>query len=167
MPPFFGGGDMVGTVTFEGTTYAPLPLKFEAGTPNYPAAACYAPALKMAEAMRNDADVFHEEHRIVMFLVEQLQKINGLRIAGLPRDMGNKVPVISFSVEGAHLADMALILDKMGIAVRSGLMCAEPLVRKFSDKGLLRISLLPYNTMDEAEYFMECLKKTLAMLKVI
>lgn len=167
MPPFFGGGDMVGTVTFEGTTYAPLPLKFEAGTPNYPAAACYAPALKMAEAMRSDADVFHEERRIVMFLVEQLQKINGLRIAGLPRDMGNKVPVISFSVEGAHPEDMALILDKMGIAVRSGLMCAEPLVRKFSDKGLLRISLLPYNTMDEAEYFMECLKKTLAMLKAI
>lgn len=167
MPPFFGGGDMVGTVTFEGTTYAPLPLKFEAGTPNYPAAACYAPALEMAEAMRSDAEVFHEEHRIVMFLVEQLQKINGLRIAGLPRDMGNKVPVISFSVEGAHPEDMALILDKMGIAVRSGLMCAEPLVRKFSDKGLLRISLLPYNTMDEAEYFMECLKKTLAMLKAI
>ena len=103
----------------------------------------------------------------MMFLVEQLLKVDGLEIAGLPKDMGKKVPVISFSVEGAHPEDMALILDKMGIAVRSGLMCAEPLVRKFSDKGLFRISLLPYNTMDEAEYFMECLHRTLKMLKAI
>ena len=167
LPPFFGGGDMVGTVTLEGTTYAPLPLKFEAGTPNFPAAACYVPALEFATRMRENNAVGAEEHRIMMFLVEQLQKINGLKITGMPKDMEKKVSVISFSVEGAHPEDMALILDKMGIAVRSGLMCAEPLVRKFSDKGLLRISLLPYNTMDEAEYFMECLHRTLKMLKAI
>ena len=167
MPSFFGGGDMVGTVTLQSTTYAPLPLKFEAGTPNFPAAACYAPALEFASRMRDDAAAKAEERRIMMFLVEQLLKVDGLEIAGLPKNMEKKVPVISFSVEGAHPEDMALILDKMGIAVRSGLMCAEPLVRKFSDKGLLRISLLPYNTMDEAEYFMECLHRTLKMLKAI
>lgn len=167
MPPFFGGGDMVGTVTLDGATYAPLPLKFEAGTPNFAAAACYAPAMEFASEMRGNDAVLAEERRIMMFLVEQLSKIGGLRIAGLPKDMGKKVPVISFSVEGAHPEDMALILDKMGIAVRSGLMCAEPLVRKFSKKGLLRISLLPYNTMDEAEFFMESLQRTLKMLKAI
>ncbi|MBO4571850.1 MAG: SufS family cysteine desulfurase [Bacteroidales bacterium] len=164
MPPFFGGGDMVGTVTFEKTTYAPLPLKFEAGTPNFPAAACYAPALEFADAVRKNAALRAEERCIMMFLVERLLKIDGLHIAGLPKDMEKKVPVISFSVEGAHPEDMALILDKMGIAVRSGLMCAEPLVRKYSENGLLRISLLPYNTMDEAEYFLECLDRTLKML---
>ena len=165
MPPFFGGGDMVGTVSIEKTTYAPLPLKFEAGTPNFPAAACYAPALEFADTLRKDAAIRAEERRIMMFLVEQLLKIDGLRIAGLPKDMGKKVPVISFSVEGAHPEDMALILDKMGIAARSGLMCAEPLVRKYSENGLLRISLLPYNTMDEAGYFLECLGRTLKMLR--
>lgn len=165
MPPFFGGGDMVDTVTFAKTTYAPLPLKYEAGTPNFTGQACFAPALEFAGKMRSNNEVHTAERANVEFLVERLLEIEGLHIYGLPKDIDRKAPVISLTVDGTHPSDIATILDKMGIAVRSGLMCAEPLIRRFSDKGMLRASLLPYNTMDECEYFVKCLKRTINMLK--
>lgn len=165
MPPYMGGGDMVDTVTFAKTTYAPLPLKFEAGTPNYVAASCYAPALKFAQQMRDNAEVAENEKKITAFLVEQLQAIDGLHLYGLPEDLGQKAPVFSFTVDGTHPSDIAQIIDKMGVAVRSGLMCAEPLIRRFSDVGMVRASILPYNTLAEAEYFISSLKRTINMLK--
>ena len=157
MPPYMGGGDMVDTVTLEKTTFAPLPLKYEAGTQNFIAASCFKPALEYASDAEFDKDM-------VPYLVEELERIDGLKIYGRPDDLKTKAPLLSFTVEGAHPEDMAQILDKMGIAVRSGLMCAEPLVRRFSDSGMLRISLAPYNTLGECEYFVESLHKTLKML---
>lgn len=165
MPPFFGGGDMVDTVTFAKTTYAPLPLKFEAGTPNFTGQACFAPALEFATRMRESKEVHEAERKNLMFLVEHLLEIDGMHIYGLPKDMDQKAPVVSMTIDGTHPSDIATILDKMGIAVRSGLMCAEPLIRRFSDKGMLRASLLPYNTMEECEYFVKCLQRTINMLK--
>lgn len=158
IPPVAGGGEMVETVTFEHTTYAPLPVKFEAGTPNFIGAACFAPALKTASQAVMDPD-------IVPFLAEELQKVGGLKIYGLPEDLSLKAPLFSFTVEGAHPEDMAHILDKLGIAVRSGLMCAEPLIRSYSNKGMLRASLAPYNTLEECEYFIKGLHKVLGMLR--
>lgn len=165
MPPFMGGGDMVDKVTFAKTTYAPLPLKFEAGTPNYVGASCYAPALEFAQSMRSSAEVKAQERKIVEFLVDQLSAIEGLHLYGLPSNLSLKAPVFSFTVDGTHPADIAQIIDKMGVAVRSGLMCAEPLIRRFSDVGMVRASILPYNTLDEAEYFIKSLKRTIDMLK--
>ncbi len=158
MPPVWGGGEMVGTVTFERTTYAGLPVKFEAGTPNFTGAACFVPALKAAEEAVMDPD-------IVPFLAEELQKIEGLKIYGLPDDLSRKAPLFSFTVEGAHPEDMAHILDKLGIAVRSGLMCAEPLISTYSSTGMLRASIAPYNTMEECGYFIRSLRKVLGMLR--
>ena len=165
MPPFMGGGDMIDTVTFEKTSYAPLPLKFEAGTPNFVGAACLKPALETASALRRETEVQLSERQIVEYLIGELRKIDGLRIYGTPRDIAQKAPVISFTVDGAHPSDLAQILDKMGIAVRSGLMCAEPLVRKYSEVGMLRVSLAPYNTMDECVTFMESLHRAINMLR--
>ena len=165
MPPYMGGGDMVDTVTFAKTTYAPLPLKFEAGTPNYVGASCFVPALEFAQQMRESAEVADNEKKIIEFLVEQLQAIDGLHIYGLPEDLGQKAPVFSFTVDGTHPSDIAQIIDKMGVAVRSGLMCAEPVIRRFSDVGMVRASFLPYNTLAEAEYFIGSLKRTINMLK--
>lgn len=165
MPPYMGGGDMVDTVTFEKTTYAGLPLKFEAGTPNFTAAACYAPALELAAALREDPQVQEDERQMTARMMERMGEIDGLRIYGLPADQAAKAPVFSMTVEGCHPSDIAQLLDKMGVAVRSGLMCAEPLIRRWSDKGMLRASLMPYNTVEEVDYFAESLKRAVRMLR--
>lgn len=164
LPPYMGGGDMVDSVSFAKTTYAELPLKFEAGTPNFIAAACYAPALEYAGWLKKKAQVVENERNVVKYLSSELGAIEGLRIYGLPLDLQNKVPLFSFTIEGIHPTDVAQLLDKMGIAVRSGLMCAEPLIKKYSSTGMLRASLAPYNTMQEAEIFIGALKKAIAML---
>ncbi len=162
MPPYMGGGDMVGTVTLEQTIYAPLPLKFEAGTPNFIAAACMAPALEFASKVNSDASLMKNLREMTDFLMEGIGSMEGVRILG---DALPKAPVISFVAEGAHHADIAQILDKMGIEVRSGLVCAEPLITSMGYTGVVRVSLMPYNTMQEAEYFLHCLEKTLSMLR--
>lgn len=165
MPPYMGGGDMVDRVTFAKTTYAPLPLKFEAGTPNFIGAAALAPALEYAKKLRNNPLVEQHERTLVEFLKRELEQIEGLKIYGMPQDLRKKVPLFSFTVEGVHPSDLAQLLDKMGIAVRSGLMCAEPIITKFSETGMLRASMAPYNTMAEAEYFIASLKRAITMLR--
>ena len=165
MPPYMGGGDMVDTVSFARTTYNTLPLKYEAGTPNFTGQACFAPALELADTLRNSEDVKAQERAIVSYLAEELPRIEGLRIFGLPGNLETKIPLFSLTVAGTHPSDLAQILDKLGIAVRSGWMCAEPLVRRFSDRGMLRASFLPYNTMAEAEAFVAGLKRAVKMLK--
>jgi len=165
LPPYMGGGDMVDTVTFEKTTYAELPLKFEAGTPNFAAAACYAPALEYAAQLRLNTEVQENERKQVAYLKRELDMIDGVRIYGMPEDLNKKIPLFSITVEGVHPTDLAQLLDTMGIAVRSGLMCAEPLIRKYSDNGMLRASLAPYNTMEEAEKFITGVKKGISILK--
>ena len=165
MPPYMGGGDMVDTVSFERTTYNTLPLKYEAGTPNFTGQACFAPALELADTLRKSAEVKAQERAIVAYLAEELPRIEGLQIFGQPADLEAKIPLFSLTVDGTHPTDIAQILDKLGIAVRSGWMCAEPLVRRFSDRGMLRASFLPYNTLDEAEVFVAGLKRAVKMLK--
>ncbi len=163
LPPYMGGGEMVGTVSFEKTTYAELPLKFEAGTPNYVGGACFAPALDFAEKLRNSDFVKENEKKMMEVMDKGLSGIDGIIFPALKGI--KRAPIYSFAIEGVHPADLALILDKMGIAVRSGLMCAEPLIRKYSDTGMLRASLMPYNTVDEVNYFIDCLHKAIKMLR--
>lgn len=165
MPPYMGGGEMIETVTFEKTTYAPLPLKFEAGTQNYVAAACMAPALELARQMAEDPTLQATQRTMRDYLLEELRKIDGLRLYGTPREAERKIPLFSFTVEGAFAADLAQILDKMGIAVRSGHMCAEPLLRRYGQTSMLRASLAPYNTLAECESFVASLRRAIKMLR--
>lgn len=161
MPPWMGGGDMVGTVTFGKTTYAPLPLKFEAGTPNFIGGATLAPALEFAKEVMSD-NYIEEEREKIDYLYQNLKAIDGLRLYG---EGPNKIPVFSFSIEGIHHEDMALLLDKMGVAVRSGMMCAEPLMTRFGVTGMLRASLATYNTLQECEIFIAALNRAVSMLR--
>ncbi|MBO6082938.1 MAG: SufS family cysteine desulfurase [Bacteroidales bacterium] len=165
MPPYMGGGEMIESVSFERTTYAPLPLKFEAGTPNFVGAACLAPALEIARLLAEDPEVQANQRAMRDYLLAELPRIDGLRIYGLPRDPAQKIPLISFAVEGAFPSDLAQILDKMGIAVRTGHMCAEPLLRRYGQTSLLRASLAPYNTLAECEFFVTALRRAVQMLR--
>ena len=164
MPPYMGGGEMVGTVRFSGTTYAPLPLKFEAGTQNFAGAATLKPALEFAASIMDDAEIVRSFDAVRDYLLDTLLADSRIRLYGVPENAGEKIPLFSFSMDGVHHEDLALILDKMGIAVRSGQMCAEPLMDRFGVTGMLRVSLAPYNTMQESEYFVKCLDKAAGML---
>ncbi len=165
MPPYMGGGDMVGTVTFEKTTYAPLPLKFEAGTPNFIGSAALKPALDFAFEL-HDGElgklVEQSEKEIIAYMKRALAEIDGAMLYG---DVEEKIPLFSFNIEGCHPGDIAQLLDKMGIAVRTGLMCAEPLMSRFGVTSMVRASFAPYNTLQEAEYFIKGLKRAVAMLR--
>ena len=164
MPPYMGGGEMVGTVKFSGTTYAPLPMKYEAGTQNFASAATLKPAIELLNIL-NDNNLEEYNNSIKDYLLNILINDERIRLYGVPRGTSEeKIPLFSFTVKGIHHEGLALILDKMGIAVRSGQMCAEPLMDRFGVTGMLRISLAPYNTMQEAEYFVKCLNKAIDML---
>ncbi len=164
MPPYMGGGEMVGTVTFQKTTYAPLPMKFEAGTQNFASAATLKQAIEFINLLTNN-ELIEYNDKIRDYLLDYFQKDERMRLYGVPRGTNDeKIPLFSFTVEGVHHEDLALILDKMGIAVRSGQMCAEPLMDRFGVTGMLRASLAPYNTMEEAEYFVKCLNRAIDML---
>ena len=163
MVPYQGGGEMIETVSFTGTTYAPLPGKFEAGTQNVNSIPSFKLAIEFMNSL-NDSELQKEMSDIRDFLLTKLTSNPKIRLYGVPRGTEEKIPLFSFSVEGAHHEDLALILDKMGIAARSGQMCAEPLMDRFGVTGMLRVSLAPYNTMEEAEYFITALDKAVAML---
>lgn len=164
MPPYMGGGEMVGTVTFAETTYAPLPMKYEAGTQNFASAATLKPALEFINSL-NDNKLISYIDKIRDYLLDVLMNDERISLYGVPRGTNKeKIPLFSFTVKGVHHEDLALILDKMGIAVRSGQMCAEPVMDRFGVTGMLRVSLAPYNTMEEAEYFVKCLNKAIDML---
>ena len=162
MPPYMGGGEMIGTVSFSGTTFAPLPMKFEAGTQNFNAVPTLVPALDFALAAREDATVQQEQDAILDSVYTRLTQDARITLYGSQKEA--KIPLFSFAVKGAHHEDLALILDKMGVAVRSGQMCAEPLMDRLGVTGLLRVSFAPYNTLAEAEYFIQSLDKAIKML---
>ena len=157
MPPYMGGGEMIETVNFSGTTYARPPHKFEAGTQNISAVPTFIPALETARLMGEDSAVGK-------YILDALTSDSRITLYGVPRGTTDKVPVFSFTVKGVHHEDLALILDKMGIAVRSGQMCAEPLMDRFGVTGMLRASFAPYNTLEEAKYFIESLNRAIEML---
>lgn len=162
MPPFLGGGDMIDVVSFEGTTYAKAPQKFEAGTQNIAAIPTLVPALEMAESMRQ----FEKKSEAVKeYVYNRLCSDPEIELYGKTDDLSLKIPVFSFAVKGAHHGDMAVLLDKLGIAVRSGQMCAAPLLGVCGVTGVLRASFAPYNTMEEAEYFFKSLERVVTMLK--
>ena len=164
MPPYMGGGEMIETVRFSGTTFAPVPGKFEAGTQNFNAVPTLQEALRLARQFQQDPEVAQNEWAITHYLMETLSADSRIRMYGVPRGTQVKIPLFSFSVEDVHHEDLALILDKMGVAVRSGQMCAEPLMDRCGVTGMLRASFAPYNTLEEAETFVKCLNKAISML---
>jgi len=164
MPPYMGGGEMIGTVRWSGSTWAPLPQKFEAGTQNIAGTPTLRPALEMAEMLRNEA-VEEEIEKIKKLILNKLKSDPRIHLYGVPASPEEKIPLFSFSVEHVHHEDLALILDKMGIAVRSGQMCAEPLMDRYGVTGMLRVSFAPYNTIQEAEYFIASLDRAIKMLE--
>ena len=163
MPPYMGGGEMIETVRFSGTTYAPLPMKFEAGTQNFNAVPTLVPALDFALSARENPEIQAEQKAILDYVYGQLTQDSRIVLYGTSREA--KIPLFSFAVKGVHHEDLALILDKMGIAVRSGQMCAEPLMDRLGVTGLLRASFAPYNTLEEAKYFIVSLQKAIEMLQ--
>ena len=164
MPPYMGGGEMVGTVRFEDTTYAPLPMKYEAGTQNFASAATLKPAIEFINTL-TDKELIKYNDEVRDYVLKTLMQDERIRLFGVPRGtFDEKIPLFSFSVNGVHHEDLALILDKMGVAVRSGQMCAEPLMDRMGVTGMLRASFAPYNTMEEAEYFIKCLNRAIDML---
>ena len=163
MPPYMGGGEMIASVKFSGTTYAPLPGKFEAGTQNMAGTPTLKPALELAEALR-DNELADYSDEVRDYVLNSLMSDGRIKLYGVPRGTSDKIALFSFSVKGAHHEDLALLLDKMGVAVRSGQMCAEPLMDRFGVTGMLRASFAPYNTMEEAEYFLQSLDRAIKML---
>ena len=164
MPPFLGGGEMIGTVSWEHTTYAPLPQKYEAGTQNMAGTPTLKPAIEMMKLLKEE-EMLKYQNDVRDYVLNELQNDPRIRLFGVPRGTVEKIALFSFAVEGVHHEDLALILDKMGVAVRSGQMCAEPLMDRFGVTGMLRASFAPYNTLEEAEYFIKSLNRAIDMLR--
>ena len=162
MPPYMGGGEMIKSVSFTKTTFAPLPEKFEAGTQNFNGAPTLVPAIRFVQEARANAAVQAEQAAITEYVYTKLTEDERIMLYGTSHEQ--KIPLFSFAVKGAHHEDLALIMDKMGVALRSGQMCAEPLMDRLGVTGLLRASFGPYNTLEEAEYFIKCLDKAINML---
>ena len=163
LPPYMGGGEMIATVRWEGSTFAAPPQRFEAGTQNISGVPTWKAAIDMARQLR-DPQIEDEQARIRDFMLDALNSDPRIRLFGTAEPRAARIPLFSFAVEGAHHEDLALILDKFGVAVRSGQMCAEPLMDRFGVTGMLRVSFAPYNTLQEAEYAMEALRKAIKML---
>ena len=160
MPPFLFGGEMVGNVSLEQTTFAPLPMKFEAGTQNFIGQTSFIQAIEFMRSLE-DAELAAECRTVEQAMRNILTQNPRIKLYGTAEP---KIPVFSFSVDGLHHEDLALLLDKMGVAVRSGQMCAEPLMDRFGVTGMLRVSLAPYNTLEEVEIFGKALEKAMDML---
>ena len=160
MPPFLFGGEMVGNVSLEQTTFAPLPMKFEAGTQNFIGQTSFIQAIEFMRSLE-DEELAAECRTVEQAMRNILTQNPRIKLYGTAEP---KIPVFSFSVDGLHHEDLALLLDKMGVAVRSGQMCAEPLMDRFGVTGMLRVSLAPYNTLEEVEIFGKALEKAMDML---
>lgn len=161
MPPFMGGGDMVGTVSFSGTTYAELPLKFEAGTTNYIGAIGLAEAIRYLNGIDLQAAHRHET-ALKDYATQRLSAIPGVRIYGT---QPGKCSIVSFGAEGVHPYDAGMILDKLGVAVRTGTHCAEPVMTHYGITSMIRASLAMYNTIEEVDVFADGLIRALDMLR--
>ena len=159
IPPYQTGGEMIGKVTFDKTTYNELPFKFEAGTPNYVGAIGMAEALRYIEHVGMEAIAGHEA-KLLQYATRRLQEIPGLTIYGTAPQ---KISVISFLIEGIHHYDTGMVLDKMGIAVRTGHHCTEPLMSHFGIEGTVRASFAMYNTLEEIDHLYHALMKVKQM----
>ena len=165
MPPYQGGGEMIGTVTFESSTYAALPYKFEAGTPDYIATHGLARAIDFMEQIGLDNIEAHERE-LTRYALEQMNTIEGMTIFG-PQDADRRDAVLSFLVKQGdtyvHHLDMGTLLDRLGIAVRTGHHCAEPLINRLGITGTVRASLAVYNTKEEIDTFVAGIRRVMAM----
>ncbi len=159
MPPWQGGGDMVKNVTFEKTTYNDLPFRFEAGTTNYPGAIALAAALDYVSATGREA-IAEREASLLGYATLRLKEIPGVTIYG---DVNDKISVISFLIDGIHQYDAGMVLDKMGIAVRTGTHCAQPVMDRLGIDGTIRASFCFYNTHDEADMLAAGVRKVMEM----
>ncbi|MDE5567268.1 MAG: cysteine desulfurase [Muribaculaceae bacterium] len=160
MPPYQGGGEMIGHVSFSGTTWAELPFKFEAGTPDYVDAAAFRTAIDYLTGLGIDAVAAHEEE-LLRYTTERMMEIPGMRIFGTAP---GKCAIISFLIGNAHHYDTGMLLDKLGIAVRTGHHCAQPLMDALGVEGTVRASFAAYNTFDEADAFIAALRRIAPML---
>ena len=161
MPPFLCGGDMVDRVSFAKTTYAPLPLKYEAGTANYIGAIGLGEAVEYLNGFDLKAIEEHERD-VARYGEELLRQIDGLKIYGTTED---KCSIISFNVEGVHHYDLGMILDKLGIAIRTGQHCAEPVMAHYGITGMCRVSIAMYNTREEMEALYKGVERAVRMLR--
>lgn len=162
LPPYKGGGEMIATVTFEKTTYADLPHKFEAGTPNICGGIAFGAAIDYMNEVGFD-NIAKHEHELLVYGTQRLQEIEGLTIYG-PTDLNKKASVISFNIDNIHPYDIGTIIDKLGIAVRTGHHCAQPIMDFFKIPGTIRASFAFYNTKEEIDIFVEAVKKAKMML---
>ena len=161
LPPYQGGGEMIDQVTFEKTTYADLPHKFEAGTPNIAGGVGFGAAIDYMQGIGFDAIAAHEND-LLQHATEKLKRIEGLHIYG---DVTHKVAVISFNIAGIHPYDIGTLLDKMGIAVRTGHHCCQPIMDYYKIPGTIRASFAFYNTHEEVERFVAGVEKAVDMLR--
>ena len=161
LPPYQGGGEMIDEVTFEKTTYADLPHKFEAGTPNICGGIAFGAALDYMNTIGFEAIGSYEDE-LLQYATEQLTQIEGLRIYG---DNKHKTAVISFNIDSIHPYDVGTLLDKMGIAVRTGHHCAQPIMDYYKIPGTIRASFAFYNTKDEVDTFVNGVQRAVAMLR--
>lgn len=161
MPPWQGGGEMIDQVTFEKTTYAKLPFKFEAGTPHIAGIIGLGEAVRWMQDYDLDAMAAHE-HALLEHATKELLTVDGLRIIGTAKE---KVGVISFVIDGVHHYDLGTLLDQQGIAVRTGHHCTQPLMERFGVSGTTRASFAPFNTIDEVDAMVAATKKAVKMLR--
>ena len=161
MPPYQGGGEMIKEVSFEGTTYNELPYKFEAGTPNIADVIALSAAIDYVNALSKES-LFTQELALLAYATEQLSTIPGLRIIGTAPD---KIAVISFVMDGIHPQDLGVLLDKFGIAIRTGHHCVQPLMKRFGLPGTCRASFAFYNTFEEIDLFVKALRRSINMLQ--
>jgi cysteine desulfurase/selenocysteine lyase len=160
MPPYQGGGEMIKEVSFSGTTYNELPYKFEAGTPNIADVYAFGFALDYLKSLPKNA-VWEQEKELLDYATEQLGQIDGLRIIGQAPE---KIAVVSFVIDGVHPQDIGVLLDKFGVAIRTGHHCAQPLMARYELVGTCRASFAFYNTKEEIDLFVKALKRCLMML---
>lgn len=160
MPPFQGGGEMIKDCTFPKTTYADLPYKFEAGTPNIADVVAFKAALDFIEGIGKE-NIRRHEDELLLYATEKLQQIEGLKIIGTAK---NKVSVISFIIDGVHPQDVGILLDNKGIAIRTGHHCAQPLMDRFQIPGTMRASFAVYNTIEEIDKLIEGIHQCKKML---
>ncbi|MDY2706345.1 MAG: SufS family cysteine desulfurase, partial [Candidatus Cryptobacteroides sp.] len=144
LPPFMGGGEMIASVSFKDVKFADIPMRYEAGTQNFASSATLKQACDLLNLLK-DRELNQNFEQVCLSMQNCLKKFDGLKIYGNAEVGSNRAPLWSFTVEGVHHEDLAILLDKMGVAVRSGQMCAEPLMERFGVSGMLRVSLAPYN----------------------
>ena len=159
LPPYQGGGEMISSVSFEKTTFNKLPFKFEAGTPDFVGTAALATALNYVNSIGLD-NIAHHEDELLKYATNQILQIPGMRIIGTAKE---KCSVISFLVDDIHPYDIGTLLDKMGIAIRTGHHCAEPLMKELGIDGTARVSFAFYNTKEEVDLFIAGLKRIVSM----